>query len=86
MHEIPFPYCMDFPMPRDTTSKDLNTSNCFWLASGIFVQDRAFGLVDYVEKLAQERVPGDDGKAACGELQTSHKHQQKCLLTSFLYG
>ncbi|CAE7356813.1 ppiA [Symbiodinium microadriaticum] len=27
-------------------------------AGGIYVQDRSFGLVDYVEKLAQARVPG----------------------------
>ena len=27
-------------------------------AGGIFVQERAFGLVDYVEKMAQKRVPG----------------------------
>lgn len=27
-------------------------------AGGIFVKDRGFGLVDYVEKMAQTRVPG----------------------------
>jgi len=27
-------------------------------AGGIFVKDRSFGLVDYVEKMAQSRVPG----------------------------
>lgn len=32
------------------------------IGPGIFVEDRAFGLVEYVEKLAQERVPGTQGR------------------------